>query len=178
MIVRNGAIIEYTGTWPSGGMFQDQTYTFNQVLATMTGRGFPVLRSSGPGFFQLATTFPVSLTLQNASGTDYGSENDVVSIIRNAVYLATGDFPTADSVPSVQNPSQPVALTGQPAAVATDSGSGSILDSFSGAFSSSGSSVSNSLASLASNTQLVVIGAGIGLVVAVLLIAKSGRVAA
>jgi hypothetical protein len=55
------------------------------------------------------------LQVQVNNGMGFSDPNDVISIIRHEVFVATGSFPTADSIPTVQTPGAagPVA-TGQP----------------------------------------------------------------
>lgn len=169
MVVRAGAIVRYVGQWPQSlicaavGFCDSPSQILSKVTTALTNDNLPVLSASLPGVAtSFGNSFTVNLTIQNGRGLDFGSEQDLVSIIRHEVYVTTGSFPLSDSIPSIQNPnfSSPV-ITGQP-------GSPTVADSVGSIFGDLGTSLQN----LASNTQLVIIGGAIGLIAAVLLISK------
>lgn len=169
MVVRSGAIVKYVGQWPQSlicaviGFCDSPSQILAKVTSGLTNAGLPVLSATLPGIAtSFGTSFAVNLTLKNNRGLDFGSEQDLVSIVRHEVYVATGAFPLSDSIPMIQNPnfSAPI-VTGQPGTVESSPG-------VSGFFGDLGTQLS----SLASNTQLVIIGGAIGLIAAVLLISK------
>jgi hypothetical protein len=56
----------------------------------------------------------VELVLQVQNGLGFGNENDIITLIRHEVYNATGEYPTADTIPLIQVPGSGPARTDQP----------------------------------------------------------------
>ena len=126
-MVPNQAVVNYQGTWPLGG--KAASALLAQVSGALAQDGLVVRgMSSDAGFlanspnvpFVQQLTFNVRLQIQVTNGMGYGDPNDIISIIRHEVYVATGQFPITDSIPTVQVPagdggvpSAPTA-TGQP----------------------------------------------------------------
>lgn len=86
-------------------------------------------------------SLPFNCTLSVGVQGNYGSENDVQSIVDNAFYQVTGQLPTSSSIPQiVSNPGGAGAgSTGQASQTpfaSTGSGLSSIGDAFSGFFNS------------------------------------------
>lgn len=183
MIVQDNAIVQYYGQWPQSltcavvGLCDSPSQILSQVVARLNGDGLIVLQSSLPGVVTaFGPSFNVNLTIQNNRGLAFGSEFDLVSIIRHEVFVVTGKFPFSDSVPSVQNPGTPRVPTGQPGApTGAPGGDGSYPDNCSFLDYIAGN-CSNSpwdaVSQLGSNTSLIIVGGAIGLIAAVLLISK------
>lgn len=115
-MIPDGAILNYSGTWPPGNLFGFSDYT-GKVYADLTNAGIAVRgASSDSGTAQLlGTKIHLSLQLQVQNGIGFDSPDDVISIIRHYVYQEAGAFPDSDSIPTVQASvgSAPQA-TGQP----------------------------------------------------------------
>lgn len=165
MVIRDQAIIKYQGKWSATPRIPAPA-VINLVSAALSKDGITVKDSSNDaGFFQSNSIpfigaseipFTVNLTLQVSNGMGFSSENDVISIVRHDVFASTGVFPTADSVPLIQNPNGIATSTGQPTVDQNQQ--------------PSGTSLIDSITSLFSDTKFVVIGVGLGLLVAVLMI--------
>jgi len=134
-MVPNGSIITYVGQWPHG-LLQSADDVVSGVSAELAAAGLP-LRSPAQVNAGLATVaggfFTVTLQLQTETGLDFGTTDDVVSLIRHAVYDVTGSFPVSDSIPYVQTPAGGVS-TGQPGVTPVACLAGSSTDT-TGAFS-------------------------------------------
>lgn len=116
-MVSDQAIVTYQGRWTST-YFQGATDVISKVTQALASQGLLVRNSSSDatGFGQTTiigmtvhpAPFNVTLQIQIDNGLGFGSVDDVISIIRHYVYAVTGEFPFADSIPSVQN-----AVTGE-----------------------------------------------------------------
>jgi hypothetical protein len=96
------------------------------VAQALGADGFAVrnsqLSTSGiASYVGLEDTFQVTLQLQVNNGQGFADPNDIISVIRHEVYVASGYFPLADAIPTMQtpDPTQPGGLaaavgTGQP----------------------------------------------------------------
>lgn len=165
--VLDQAIIQYQGIWTPTEMMGANDIV-QAVQTALAKDGFAVRNfSSSAGFTQNTwpftlnlSGFNVTLTLQVMNGLGFSDPNDIISIVRHEVFVASGQFPAADSIPTVQNPSSIATSTGQP-----DITSNSNSNNSTGGFLSG-------LENLLGNTQLVIIGVGLGLIVAVMLIAN------
>lgn len=115
-IVPDGSIVNYTGKWTPHGM-QAAKDVIDQVAQQIADSGLIVRNlSSSPYRFLLDNSVDVKLQIQVSTGQGgFGDPNDIISIIRHAVYTVTGSMPLADSIPTVQAPSAPGPTgTGQP----------------------------------------------------------------
>lgn len=122
MSVGNGAILTYTGTWTAGGIFQTVNDLVSSVTTDLLSQGVAVRNSNIDqsigqiiGAAGWGGTFRVTLQLQVENGLGFNSPDDVISIVRGAVYQETGSYPTADSIPYDQEPGAATVMTGQPA---------------------------------------------------------------
>lgn len=120
-MIGNGAILTYKGTWTAGGLFQTVNDLVSAVTSDLLASGLAVRNSNinqslGAliGSAGWGGTFGVTLQIQVENGLGFASPDDVISIIRNAVYQETGAFPTADSIPYDQEPGQTITATGEP----------------------------------------------------------------
>lgn len=120
-MVENGAILTYVGTWSAGGLFQTVNELVSAITTDLIARGIAVRNSSTDqslgqliGAAGWGGQFKVTLQLQVENGLGFGSVEDVISIVRGAVYQESGSFPTADSIPYDQEPGRATVSTGQP----------------------------------------------------------------
>jgi len=122
-MVPDQSVITYQGTWQNTAT-QTAAAVLQAVTAALTQDGFQVRNSSSDAGIWGSTallgfaeeiTFHVTLQLQVANGQGFADPNDIISVIRHEVYVATGQFPSADSIPSVQVPGSTAPTpTGQP----------------------------------------------------------------
>jgi hypothetical protein len=116
-LVPDQSILNYVGTWPIPIAFSNPSSQdiLNAVVAALENDGLEVRNSSATSGY-LASTFTATLQLQVNNGMGFADPNDVISVVRHEVFVATGSFPAADSIPTMQTPGAagPVA-TGQPA---------------------------------------------------------------
>jgi hypothetical protein len=116
-VVPDQSILNYVGTWTIPIEFSNPSASdiVTAVTAALENDGIEVRSSSNTAGY-LSSTFTVNLQLQVNNGMGFSDPNDVISIVRHEVYVATGSFPTSDTIPTVQTPgaAAPVA-TGQPA---------------------------------------------------------------
>lgn len=123
--VTDGSVVTYQGSWPgysgptgSAGEAALPTDILNSVIAILNGEGLTVINSSSnAGLVQTVEMqpFAVQLTIQVATGQGgFGAPQDIISIINNAVYQATGQMPSGGSIPVVQAPGASPAGTGMP----------------------------------------------------------------
>jgi hypothetical protein len=129
-MVPDQSVVTYQGTWQNTA-----TQTANAVLqavsAALTQDGFAVRNATLVPLSGIANalnlqqtsvlglaeelTFNVTLQLQVNNGQGFADPNDIISIVRHEVYVATGQFPSADSIPTVQTPGATAPTpTGQP----------------------------------------------------------------
>jgi hypothetical protein len=113
--VPNGAIVTYVGTWPPGTYLGFVDYT-SAVFADLTAAGLVILQNSGGPALALltGTSFSITLEIQVENGLGFASGDDLIAIIRNAVYQESGNFPISDSMPYIQAPGAASTATGQP----------------------------------------------------------------
>jgi hypothetical protein len=123
--IPNGSIVTYRGTWTSvfntGHGYQqagDPQSIVNGVIAALAADGqLSVLQAPNNlsnsfsavvgGVIGASNPFPVTLVLEVTNGQGFGSVNDIISIVRHYVYTISGLMPQADSIVSVQAPSDP-----------------------------------------------------------------------
>lgn len=172
MQVANGAIVQYEGKWsatPKIGAVE----LMRLVSAALGKDALAVKDSSNDADFLQSTTIPfigasltpfkVTLKLQVSNGLGYSSEDDIINVVRHEVFTITESYPVADSITSVQNPNQVAVPTGQPNIDGTGNGGDDNVSWWDG------------ITHLFSDTKILFAGLGIGLVVAVLLIAHPPR---
>lgn len=118
-MVPDQSVITYQGTWQNDVITSPQNILL-AVTQALTQDGFAVRNSqiatSGvASYLGLEESYQVTLQLQVTNGQGFADPNDIISVIRHEVYVASGYFPLADSIPTVQVPgaSSPTA-TGQP----------------------------------------------------------------
>jgi hypothetical protein len=167
-MVPNGTVVTYQGVWPTVdvislvGIGNSITSAVQPIIASA---GFVILGSqSTEGLIAdiAASSFNVTLTLQVENGVGYGSVNDIISIIRNAVYQITGQFPLADSIPQVDTSgATPTGILSTPGVTESTSGIGSSISSF--------------FSNLSSTTGISVGLIAVGIVLAFLLFFKFGK---
>lgn len=163
-MIADQALVTYQGIW-SPTQLVGAVDLISSVNTALTKDGLAVRDySSDAGFTQNTwpftlnlSPFHVTLKMQVRNGLGFSSPDDITSIVRHEVFMITGSFPDADTIPEIQNPGGIAQSTGQ----GDQDTSGN-----------HGNPVSfwDSIKKLFDNTQLVVIGAGLGLVLAVLLI--------
>lgn len=171
MKIENQAIVQYEGKWsavPKIGAVE----LMRLVSAALSKDGLAVKDSSNDAdFFQSTalpfigaalTPFKVTLKLQVVNGLGFGSEDDITSLVRHEVFTVTNSFPVADAITTVQNPNQIATSTGQPDI--DGSGNGGAKTSW-----------LDGITHLFSDTKVLFAGLGVGLVIAVLLIASPSR---
>jgi hypothetical protein len=116
-MVPDQSILNYVGTWTIPIEFSNPSASdiVTAVTAALENDGLEVRSASNTAGY-LSSTFTATLQIQVNNGMGFSDPNDVISIIRHEVYVATGSFPTSDTIPTVQTPGAagPVA-TGQPA---------------------------------------------------------------
>jgi hypothetical protein len=120
MSVNNGDVLTYIGTWTANGVFQTVNDLVSSVTTDILAQGLAVRNSSVDqslgaliGAAGWGGQFKITLQVQVENGLGFASPDDVISIIRGAVYQETGSFPTGDSIPyGGQQGNTP---TGQPA---------------------------------------------------------------
>lgn len=117
----NGTVVTYQGTWTAGGLFQTVNDLASAVYSDLVSQGLVVRNSSIDqslgaiiGAAGWGGTFKVTLQLQVENGLGFGSPDDIISIIRGAVYQESGSFPSADSLPYKQLPGENTTPTGEP----------------------------------------------------------------
>jgi hypothetical protein len=167
MQILDQAIVQYEGVWTQVGTLVNYTAATdiaNRVGQRLLSDGLSVkdLQVSGAGIFG-GGPFNVSLKLQVTNGLGFASENDIILLVRHEVFTETNVFPSADTIPTVQNPNSSATDTGQGHVAPQDKPSNVTLW--------------DSIKNLFSDTKLVLVGLGIGLIVAVLLIASPRKVA-
>ncbi len=115
-MIPDGSVVSYTGTWSRGGIgefFESADGLVNEVSTRLTSAGLPVRnRTIDASIFN--QEFTVTLQLQVENGMGFSTPDDIISVIRHWVYIVTGRFPTADSLPYVQRPGGGKEPTGQP----------------------------------------------------------------
>ncbi len=115
-MVPDQTVLNYVGTWTIPIEFSNPSASdiVNVVTAALENDGIEVRSSSNTAGY-LSSTFTANLQLQVNNGMGFSDPNDVISIVRHEVFVATGSFPTSDSIPTMQTPGAagPVA-TGQP----------------------------------------------------------------
>lgn len=165
-MVPSGSIVTYVGQW-STTFSQSASDVIQAVVTGLNGAGLPVKQQSNTAtFLQSGLEEPFSVTLQmQVDGLGYNSPDDVISIVRHQVYLATGKFPFSDSLPYVQAPGATVKATGQPGQTAPQTGcvAGSSSD-LTGAFSFScwfKNLTTTGFASVGALALIVVLGIGV-----------------
>lgn len=122
-MIPNGALLTYTGTWYAS-LFTSTSDLVANVGARLTTAGLLVRTQNinqnpwavAGGIAGLGgNTFTVTLQLSVENGLGFGSPDDVIAVIRHAVYEEAGQFPSADSVPYTQaSHGAPPTTTGQP----------------------------------------------------------------
>lgn len=169
-MIADQALVTYQGTWEP-----TQTIGANDIVSAvntaLSKDGLAVRDfSSTAGFSQNTwpftlnlAPFQVTLKLQVQNGLGFASPDDITSIIRHEVFVVTGKFPDADTVPMVQNPGQ---IFGTSTGQGTQQQGGPQPQT----------SLWDSIKKLFGNTELVIVGAGLGLVLAVLLIANPRKI--
>lgn len=110
MSIANGDNLTYIGTWTAGGIFQTVNDLVSAVYTDLAAQGVAVRNSNVDqslgqiiGAAGWGGTFKVTLSLQVENGLGFNSVDDVISIIRGAVYQESGSFPSADSIPYNNN---------------------------------------------------------------------------
>lgn len=105
-MVNNGDTLTYTGTWVTGAIAQTVNDLVSAVSSDLAAQGIAVRSSNvnqglGNIFANLGVggQFTITLTLQVENGLGFNSVEDVISIIRGAVYQESGQMPLADSIP-------------------------------------------------------------------------------
>ena len=133
-MVQNQAVVTYIGTWTAGGLFQTINDLVSAVTTDLLAQGLAVRNSNVDqslgnliGSAGWGGTFNITLTLQVENGLGFNSVDDIISIVRGAVYQETGSMPTADSVPYDQEPGQNTTSTGQPGSPLATSPSGGCI---------------------------------------------------
>jgi hypothetical protein len=126
-IVPNASILTYQGKWPQSyngtapAILQEVINALNadgQLQVRNSSIDASFMQSYLPGI--TTAPYPVSLTLQVNNGMGFGDANDVISIVRHYVYQFAGQFPIADSIPTMQVPaSSSSSGTGQPGILPT-----------------------------------------------------------
>lgn len=120
-MVPDQAVVTYQGTWQNYDI-SATTGVLQAVISALNKDGLTVRNSSTNqgvlGGIEASLGFGttnVTLQLQVNNGQGFADPNDIISIVRHEVYVASGQFPLADSIPTVQTPgsSAPTA-TGQP----------------------------------------------------------------
>jgi hypothetical protein len=115
-MIPNGSVVTYVGTWAHSA-FVSANSVVAEVNQALTAMGLSVRswQVDAGVITTLGGPFGVTLQLQVENGLGFDKPDDVISIVRHAVYQVTGDFPSADSLPFVQVPgSGPPQPTGQP----------------------------------------------------------------
>jgi hypothetical protein len=138
-MIPNGSVLTYVGTWHTT-LSQNSSDILSKVGAGLT-RSHLLVRSSVPidapwmtkiGL-GITAPFTVTIELQIDNGLGYGSENDVIQIVRHWVYDVTGSFPETDSIPYKQLPDLPGrAPTGQPVPTNPPPGGGCVAGTSNG----------------------------------------------
>jgi hypothetical protein len=118
-MVPDQSILNYVGTWTVPATFEDAASVMTAVVSALEQDGLEV-RSSSTSGSMFSAQFTANLQIQVNNGMGFSDPNDVISIVRHEVYVATGSMPVADSIPTVQTPGAAAAVsTGQPVPVAT-----------------------------------------------------------
>jgi len=113
--VPDGSIVQYQGTWAGSLWAADISSVISEVEATLAKNGWQVtsVNNAANGLVNQNVTMTI---LINTGLGGYGAPQDIISIINNAVYQATGQMPLSGTIPSVQVPSAPgPSDTGMPA---------------------------------------------------------------
>lgn len=177
MQVLNGAKVKYQGQWEAsdgstflGGLgARNANDLLHDVTAGLQKDGIVVSDSSNDAtflqqhslpFFGAGTDpFHVTLSLTINNGVGFGSEQDVMSLVDHEVYVASGKLPVSSVIVTVTNPNNVAVQTGTPQQ-STPPNSPSLWDS---------------IKSLFSDSKILIVGIGVGLVVSVLMISAPRR---
>jgi hypothetical protein len=182
--VPNGSIVTYTGTWPAPGQgVFSASPSFGKspddyvgsVAKHLTEAGLVLRSSENDGGFLgevigTYTKLNVKLVVQVANGTGFGSQDDVASIINNAVYQESGTLPYSWSVPYLQVPGGSQMPTGEPSPPASPGKACAGSKDAAGNFD-----LGCWLSSLTTNVMWAVGLVGIGLFAAIILISQKDK---
>jgi hypothetical protein len=108
-VVPAGATVKYVGTWRTGS-FQTADGVVAQVSTLLLSSGLSVRsQHSSAGWFAnlpgfVKSSFDVTLQLEVDNGLGYGSQDDIISIVRSYVQQVTGFPPQSDSIPELTLP--------------------------------------------------------------------------
>ena len=136
-MVSAGSIVTYQAKLSTPSFSWDTPASIEQQVAgTIQGSGLIVEDSTitDPSFTDIlisstGAALPFGMTLHIQTNSNWGSPDDIRSVVDNAIYQVTGSLPQSSSVPLVQDPnaSSP-STTGEPTQT-KDSSSGGISDS-------------------------------------------------
>lgn len=110
------SIVYYEGTWPQRA-FSLPPSILKHVVNSLNSMGLAVRASeitSGVFGEAIGSPFNVRLTLEVENGLGFSTTDDVISLVRGAVYAEVGEFPTADNVPRFKPPRGGVVTGGAP----------------------------------------------------------------
>lgn len=104
-MISNGEQLLYTGSWvvPSGMTSGD---VVSKVASNLHSSGLSVTAAS-PNTPDFWGVFDINMQILVENGLGFAQASDVNSIIRHAVYVVTGIFPTADVVSQIQASTSP-----------------------------------------------------------------------
>jgi hypothetical protein len=114
-MIPNGALVTYTGQWKTT-LSQLADSLISDISVALNGLGLPVKQQSNTASFWstgFLTPFQVTLQMQ-VEGAGFSGPDDVIALVRHAVFSVTGDYPISDSLPYVQAPGGTAQSTGQP----------------------------------------------------------------
>jgi len=101
-IIPNQSVVTYLGTWSPGVLGSAET-AIGTVLSALTQDGFAI-RDVSSAAAAGAGPFKVTLQLQVDNGLGFSDASDIIAIIQQEVFAATGATPIADSIPNVRLP--------------------------------------------------------------------------
>lgn len=125
-MVPDQSVVIYQGKWQST-QTKNATDVVNAVVGAIEDDGSLAVRNVSTNVGTIASIaeatwpyplyagpFNVTLTIQVQNGQGFGDPKDIISIVRHFVYEITGQFPLADSIPTVTAPAGSQMATGQP----------------------------------------------------------------
>ena len=109
--VPNGVVVTYVGKWRVGltkGIIFSRSPdgVVSDVSQSLAAVGLPVrsVETNAGIVSTLGGDFTVTLHLQVENGFGFGSPDDIIAVIRHAVYDSLGHYPDSDTIPYVQTP--------------------------------------------------------------------------
>lgn len=139
-MVSSGSIVTYQAKLSSPSFSWETPASIEQQVAgIIQGSGLIVEDSTitDPSFTDIlisstGAALPFGMTLHIQANSNWGSPNDIRSVVDNAIYQVTGSLPQSSSVPLVQDPNASSSTPTGQVSQATPSSSGGVQSSLTG----------------------------------------------